>query len=295
MFFQTSLAATIISFVLSIYLYATSFLSPSSPHKVLAAGGNTGHVTYDFFLGRELNPRVLNGSFDLKFFCELRPGLIGWCVLNAGMMKKQIELTGSASSSMVLVNIFQFIYVLDALYMEKAILTTMDITTDGFGFMLAFGDLGWVPFTYTLQAAYLVNNDPGIGWLMAAFIVGLKILGYIIFRGANSQKDAFRSDPSHPSVSHLKFIETKRGTKLLVSGFWGMARKINYTGDWVMGLSWSLTCGGGSLIPYFYPIYFAILLIHRSIRDDEMCSDKYGKDWVTYKGKVPYRFIPGVI
>jgi len=24
---------------------------------------------------------------------------------------------------------------------------------------------------------------------------------------------------------------------------WGMARKINYTGDWSMGLAWSLTCG----------------------------------------------------
>jgi delta14-sterol reductase len=36
--------------------------------------------------------------------------------------------------------------------MEKAILTTMDITTDGFGFMLAFGDLAWVPFIYSLQA-----------------------------------------------------------------------------------------------------------------------------------------------
>ena len=34
----------------------------------------------------------------------------------------------------------------------QAILTTMDITTDGFGYMLAFGDLTWVPFTYSLQA-----------------------------------------------------------------------------------------------------------------------------------------------
>ena len=34
---------------------------------------------------------------------------------------------------MVLVNIFQLIYVWDALFNEKAILTTMDITTDGFG------------------------------------------------------------------------------------------------------------------------------------------------------------------
>lgn len=31
---------------------------------------------YDFFKGRELNPRIKN--FDLKFFCEMRPGLIGW-------------------------------------------------------------------------------------------------------------------------------------------------------------------------------------------------------------------------
>ena len=35
---------------------------------------------YDFFLGRELNPRV--GPIDLKFFCELRPGLIGWVLLD---------------------------------------------------------------------------------------------------------------------------------------------------------------------------------------------------------------------
>jgi delta14-sterol reductase len=25
-------------------------------------------------------------------------------------------------------------------------------------------------------------------------------------------------------------METKRGTKLLITGWWGMARKINYTG-----------------------------------------------------------------
>jgi delta14-sterol reductase len=45
---------------------------------------------------------------------------------------------------MFLIVLFQGIYVWDALYMEKAILTTMDITTDGFGYMLAFGDLAWV-------------------------------------------------------------------------------------------------------------------------------------------------------
>ena len=33
---------------------------------------------------RELNPRW--GSLDLKEFCELRPGLIGWCVINLGTL-----------------------------------------------------------------------------------------------------------------------------------------------------------------------------------------------------------------
>lgn len=54
--------------------------------------------------------------------------------------------------------LFHLIYVMDGLWYEPAILTTMDITTDGFGFMLAFGDIAWVPFTYSLQARYLADN-----------------------------------------------------------------------------------------------------------------------------------------
>ena len=41
-------------------------------------------AVYDFFMGRELNPRVGAGSFDLKEFCELYPGLIAWVMLNLG-------------------------------------------------------------------------------------------------------------------------------------------------------------------------------------------------------------------
>ena len=54
----------------------------------------------------------------------------------------------------------QGVYVWDALYYERAILTTMDITTDGFGFMLAFGDLAWVPFTYSLQVRARSRGAP---------------------------------------------------------------------------------------------------------------------------------------
>ena len=288
---ELALASILLCTILSTYLYIKSF----TPNTLLAKGGNSGNHIYDFFIGRELNPRSLSQSFDWKEFCELRPGLIGWAVLNAAFASMQKETLGYVSGSMVLVNIFQGLYVWDALYQERAILTTMDITTDGFGFMLVFGDLCWVPFLYSLQARYLVDHDPNLGPYALAFIVLVNFGGYTIFRGANSQKDAFRRNPNDASVQQLQYLQTKRGTRLLTSGYWGMARKINYTGDWIMALSWCLVCGFGSIVPYFYAIYFCILLIHRSERDDHMCHVKYGDDWIKYKKLVPYRFIPGIV
>lgn len=64
------------------------------------------------------------------------------------------------SIEMVLINAFQLLYVLDGLWFEPSILTTMDITSEGFGFMLAFGDLVWLPFTYGLQAKYIAEHAP---------------------------------------------------------------------------------------------------------------------------------------
>lgn len=59
-----------------------------------------------------------------------------------------------------------------------------------------------------------------------------------------------------------------------------------------MGLAWCLPCGFDSPIPYFYALYFAILLIHRGARDEHKCRAKYKKDWEKYCRHVPYKFIP---
>jgi delta14-sterol reductase len=223
--------------------------------------------------------------------------LFGWCILNIGCALAQYQHLGRVTVPMILVNIFQALYVWDAIYSEQAILTTMDITTDGFGFMLAFGDLAWVPFSYSLQARFLVEHSPeGLPDIFWVLVVAIKVIGFIIFRGANGEKDQFRRDPTHPSVSHIKTLETQRGKKLMITGWWGMARKINYTGDWLMGLAWCLTTGFQTPLTYFYSIYFLILLVHRALRDDEACTKKYGEeDWEKYKKAVPYIFVPRVI
>lgn len=78
-------------------------------------------------IGRELNPRI--GDFDIKFFTELRPGLIGWMVINYCLAAKQWIDLGRLTNTMFLVLFFQTWYVVDSLWNEEAVLTTMDITT----------------------------------------------------------------------------------------------------------------------------------------------------------------------
>ena len=58
----------------------------------------------------------------------------------------QYRTYGFVSDSIVIVTLAQAYYVLEGQYNEAGFLTMIDITTDGMGFMLTFGDLVWVPF-----------------------------------------------------------------------------------------------------------------------------------------------------
>lgn len=338
---QLITANLIIAFTLACFVYIRSFsVKPNDPdHRELAAGGHSGNLIYDWFIGRELNPRVtlpIFGTIDIKAFCELRPGMLGWILMDLAFIARQYKLYGYVSDSIILITVFQALYVFDALWMEPAILTTMDITTDGFGFMLAFGDLAWLPFIYSLQARYLAVYPVHLGVWGILGVLSVQGFGYYIFRGANNEKNRFRTNPKDPKVAHLKYMETASGSKLLISGWWGTARHINYLGDWIMAWSYCLPTGvagyiiqqsspapisrgqspadgtfmggapiksevvqgeargWGMLITYFYVLYFAVLLIHREMRDEEKCMRKYGKDWEKYKEKVPWRILPGV-
>ncbi|BFZ65280.1 erg24, C-14 sterol reductase [Saitoella coloradoensis] len=293
-------AACLFSFALAVHVYASSYIPvKNGGSKLLALGGNSGNVIYDFFIGRELNPTLNlpflpDQPFDIKQFAELRPGIILWVALNIAFAAHQFVEFGRVTDSMVLVCVFQGWYCLDSLWNEEAVLTTMDITTDGFGFMLSFGDLVWVPFTYSLQARYLASHPVDLGLWKSATIVAVQLAGYYIFRSANTQKNTFRNTPTHPSVSHLAYLQTSYGTRLITSGWWGTARHINYLGDWIMAWAWCLPTGFATPITYFYVGFFAVLLLHRERRDEEKCGRKYGKDWEEYKRRVRWRIVPYV-
>jgi Delta24(24(1))-sterol reductase len=87
------------------------------------------------------------------------------------------------------------------------------------------------------------------------------------------------------TVKDPKFIQTAHGNRLLTDGWWAWCRKPvspfqlacevtqtqihwqNYTADWTMATLWGAIVGTASVIPYWYSVFFIIVLVHRCGRD----------------------------
>ena len=167
-------------------------------------------------------------------------------------------------------------------------LTTWDIISEEFGHMLVFGDYVFIPFAFCVQCHYLLNYDDFENSWMPVLILILYFIGYYIFRTANSQKNQYKTDPNKPIWGKTP---ATIGGKLLISGFWGIGRHMNYTGDLIMAFAYCLPCGT-QLGGYFYAIYLFTLLTHRAYRDDTKCKNKYKAIWKEYCSAVPYVYLP---
>jgi 7-dehydrocholesterol reductase len=283
---------------LTIVAYVKARVAPSHIRDVKFSGS----FFYDLAMGAELNPRI--GSFDFKLFFNGRPGIIGWTVFNILFAYKQYSLHGLVTNSMIAVNILHAIYVIDFFWHESWYTRTIDIAHDHFGFYLCVGDLAWLPWMYTLQCHYLVAHPVVLSNTFLTFVYALGISGYVLFRLVNHQKDFFRAQKGNCSIwgKPAQFIRapyvTAEGTKheglLLISGYWGLSRHLNYVGDLMLSSAFCLACGDKHILPYFYIIYMTILLVHRVHRDDERCRNKYGSIWQQYTEVVKYKILPFV-
>jgi delta14-sterol reductase len=82
------------------------------------------------------------------------------------------------------------------------------------------------------------------------------------------------------------------GGRLLISGWWGVGRHLNYTGEIGVYLALTLTTGGASFVPWLLPLWMLVLLVHRAARDDRRCRLKYGVQWSAYCAHTRYRMFP---
>jgi 7-dehydrocholesterol reductase len=175
---------------------------------------------------------------------------------------------------------------------------------DRLGFYLAWGSMVWIPFMYTLQAAYLARHPVRLSPAATIGILALAGAGYALFLSANRQRDRFRRSDGAVRIwrraatsipaSYTTADGAVHHTRLLTSGWWGLARHANYAGDIMMAAAVSLACGFAHPLPYFYAVYLTVLLLHRIHRDDRRCREKYGAAWAAYCAAVPYRMVPRV-
>lgn len=283
------LSTTVLLFVLffSTYLFVSGLMNG----KGKRTGTGVGAFVHDFWAGVELNPSLF--GLDVKFL-SLKVALVGWVVMNMSFAAAQMRVNGGRlSDGMIFYQIFAFVYSADYYWHESAMLSTWDIISEHFGLMLVFGDYWWMWFAFSVQGWYLVGDTsriaPGLQIAMVLFFA----LGYWIFRSSNSQKNAFKTDPK--ALIWGKKPETIGNGRILLSGWWGILRKANYTGDWMIAIALAMPCGYTHIFAHFYPIYLISLGIHRAVRDDRKCAAKYKDVWVEYKQRVPYAVIPGII
>ena len=85
------------------------------------------------------------------------------------------------------------------------------------------------------------------------------------------------------------------GGRILVRGFWGVSRHVNYAGEILQAVALALPAllATGSLVPLLYPLYYVALFVPRAADDDAVCRAKYGPAlWDAYVRAVPWRIVP---
>jgi len=283
-FARLATTAMITGFVIAIYLYIKGRYAPGPSFQ-----HDSGSPIYDFYLGIERHPRI--GFLDLKYFFEGRPGLTAWACYSIVFCLAQYDQKGSISPPLAIITFLHFLYNFDGLYFEEGMLTMLDIVFDPFGWMLAFGDLAYVPYLYCLPSYYLINHSPELSPLYWVFVLGLGIFAYIAFRLSNNERNEFKLG----RLPNAKFITMRRfdGSKsqYLISGWSALARRPNYWPDLLNSLAYSLCTGWSNPIAWIHFATFFVLLAHRQHRLEEKGRLTY-KNWNDFKEAVPSRFIP---
>lgn len=248
----------------------------------------------DFFLGRAENPQLWAGRIDAKMWLYL----IGAIMLELNVLSfvahHYILYGAEASAGIFLCAGLITFFVCDYLTFEEVHLYTYDLFAERVGFKLGWGCIAFYPFFYPIalwSTVELVPPAMPLWYLILAAVVFF--VGWSLARGANMQKYFFKRDAQKQFLWIKPQSITDGNRTLLVNGFWGLSRHINYLGEIGMASGIALAVGFPTmLLPWLYPLYYVLLLFPRQIDDDKRCASKYGELWQKYLKKVPYRIIP---
>ena len=264
----------------------------------------------DLFLGRTQNLHYFQRRVDAKMYLYLAGAVMLELNVLSCVAHYQI-LFGKASNTNPAIWVHAVLlsfFVLDYLIFEHVHVYTYDIFAERLGIKLAWGCLCFYPYFYAIGLWSTVGNSPSsvstsssTPWLIMAVL--LFFSGWILSRGSNLQKYTFKRFPSRVFLGVIRptvLCDKHDNYRILCSGFWGIARHVNYLGEILMATGLALAVGQHHSLsksnpwPWMYPLYYILLLIPRERDDDRRCSMKYRKLWDQYREIVPYRIVPGV-
>ena len=248
----------------------------------------------DFYLGRIENLQLLNGRIDAKMWLYL----VGAIVLELNALSFSahhwLVFGANASFGIYLTTALLTYFLIDYLTFEEVHLYTYDLFAERVGFKLGWGCLVFYPYFYAISLWSTVDlpNPETPTWLLGIYVL-IFFCGWGLSRGANLQKFYFKKNPEKAFLGIVPQTISDGNNSLLVNGFWGLSRHINYLGEILMGTGIILCTGYPALLwPWLYPLYYVVLLFPRQMDDDKRCYLKYGELWNEYQQKVPYKIIP---
>jgi protein-S-isoprenylcysteine O-methyltransferase Ste14 len=250
----------------------------------------------DLYLGRLDNPRWRQGRVDAKMALYL----LGATLLELNLLSYAahhvLRFPDDPSPGVFLyVGLFTF-FLVEYLFFEEVHLYTYDFMAEKVGFKLGWGCLVFYPFFYAVGLWTRADEpNPHTPSLLLALVALMFFTGWALARGANLQKFSFKRDASRSFLGVAPEALGEGDRKVLVNGWWGVARHVNYLGELLMASALALSLGAPLAVgPWLYPLYYVALLVPRQRADDARCAVRYGPLWEEYERRVPWRIIPFV-
>lgn len=266
-----------------------------------------------FFFGQEAN--VHWDVFDVKMYLYLSGAIVLMLnIISFAAEQAKLRADGTISIGTTCYIVLFGWFLVEYLWHEHVHVYTWDFVGENTGFKLWWGCFVVFGYFYPVGMWTIVDNPNFehptyilviavicffLGWVLCTYKLSRSPLSGIqasllisfVARGANNQKWNFKTNPNK------KFLGIEQRTvrgRVLVSGWWGLARHVNYLGDTLMSVGLALCADYTNPIAWLYTIYYVILFTTRERDDDWRCEKKYGAEWEEYRKRVPYRMIPWV-
>ncbi|HEU0205742.1 MAG TPA: hypothetical protein VFQ74_03490 [Pseudolysinimonas sp.] len=247
----------------------------------------------DLWFGRAKDVQLRDGFVDAKVWLYL----VGAVMLQLNVLSFaafHLETAPSVNPGFLLGCAMLTWFCCEYLIFERIHLWTYDFIAERVGFKLGFGCLAFYPYFYSVALWFTADlPNPGVPtWVTVLFGV-LFLGGWVLTRGANMQKFFFKTAPERSFLWLAPETISDGRHSLLVNGFWGLSRHVNYLGEILQAVAIALAPGYfGVWMVWLYPLYYVALFLSRQADDDKVCRAKYGALWDEYTAKVPSKIVP---